>query len=429
MISTERSGPPSSQLTVTSGPTDGVPPQLSTHILLDLSRLLLHAQRFAPSGIDRVELAYAKHLIKARRDRVRFVAYWGRLGLLCDDRAAAFIEALDAAWSGAAIDRAVRRRAVRLARILRAQVLLRGEAPLHAHARARGDQVVYLLVSHHGLLWPSALIRFKERTGARFVCLVHDLIPIKYPEYVRWGEARRHRRRMDTVAHLADRVVVNSAGTAAALERHFEMMGRIAPIRVAPLGIDLRASACSLPGTATEPPYFICIATIEPRKNHLLLLKVWQHLVTALGSRAPRLILVGRRGPKSRKIVALIKQSGPARELIEEHNNLPDTAAARFVVGARALLYPSFAEGYGLPVAEALALGVPVLCSDLSELREIGRHVPEYLDPLNEAAWRAAILDYAQTSSMRRQEQLIRLARWRPPSWEQHFSRVQPLLD
>jgi glycosyltransferase involved in cell wall biosynthesis len=47
---------------------------------------------------------------------------------------------------------------------------------------------------------------------------------------------------------------------------------------------------------------------------------------------------------------------------------------------------PSLAEGYGLPVAEALALGVPVLCSDLPELREIGLDAPEYLDPLDRRA-------------------------------------------
>jgi glycosyltransferase involved in cell wall biosynthesis len=99
------------------------------------------------------------------------------------------------------------------------------------------------------------------------------------------------------------------------------------------------------------------------------------------------------------------------------------------VEGACALLYPSFAEGYGLPVAEALALGVPVLCSDLPELREIGHEVPEYLDPCDERAWRRAILDYAQIDSLRRQNQLSRLAEWRAPSWEQHFDRVLPLID
>jgi glycosyltransferase involved in cell wall biosynthesis len=398
------------------------------HIFLDLSRLLWRAERFAPTGIDRVELAYAKHLIATRHERVSFAGYWGRLGLLPDDRSVAFVQALDAVWSGASIDRKARARTAVLARRLRARLLLCGAASLYGRARAHGDHIVYLLVSHHGLVRPTALIRFKARTGARFVCLVHDLIPIKYPEYVRRGDAQRHRRRMDTVANLADRVIANSAGTAAALDRHLKAAGSTAPIRVAPLGIDLRRPA-RLPEALGESPYFVCVATIEPRKNHHLLLDVWRQLAALPGGGAPRLVLIGRRGLRSRKIIASFDRSGLARGLIEEHNYLPDAAVSRLVAGAQALLYPSFAEGYGLPVAEALALGVPVLCSDLPELREIGLDVPEYFDPLDRLVWRDAVLDYAQSASIRRQAQLARLSRWHPPSWEQHFTEVQPLLD
>jgi glycosyltransferase involved in cell wall biosynthesis len=401
---------------------------LRTHIFLDLSRLLWRAERFAPTGIDRVELAYAKHLLATARERVSFAGYWGRLGLLPDDRAAAFIAALDAVWSGAAVDRAALARTAHLARRLRAGLLLRGEAALYRRAGSGGGHPVYLLVSHHGLVRPAALIRFKERTGAHFVCLVHDLIPIRHPEYVRWGDARRHRRRMNSVARLADRVIANSAGTARALERHLARAGRTAPIRVAPLGIDLPPSS---PPTSPEStaPYFVCVATIEPRKNHLLLLDVWRQLGAARGAATPRLVLVGRRGWKSRNIILRLERSGPVRALVEEHNDLPDGAVARLVAGARALLYPSFAEGYGLPVAEALALGVPVLCSDLPELREIGAEVPEYFDPLDRRAWRDAVLDYAETRSRRRQDQLARLRRWQPPSWERHFLEVAPFFD
>jgi glycosyltransferase involved in cell wall biosynthesis len=387
---------------------------------------LWRAERFAPTGIDRVELAYAKHLLAAGGEHVSFSGYWGRLGLLRDENAAAFIKALDAVWSGSAIDRAARARTALLARALRANLLLWGEAPLYRRARAWGGQILYLLVSHHGLVRPTALMRFKERTGARFVCLVHDLIPIRHPEYVRRGDASRHRRRMDSVARLADRVIVNSAGTAAALECHFLEAGRSPPIRVAPLGIDL-CPATAAPSVA-RLPYFVCIATIEPRKNHLLLLAIWRRLAE-LGSSAPRLVLIGRRGWKSHKVVAAIERRGRLRGLVAEHNALPDAAVAVILAGARALLYPSFAEGYGLPVAEALALGVPVLCSDLPELREIGREVPEYLNPGDCQTWHEAVLDYMTATSTRRRAQLARLVQWQPPSWEEHFREVRTLLD
>ena len=96
--------------------------------------------------------------------------------------------------------------------------------------------------------------------------------------------------------------------------------------------------------------------------------------------------------------------------------------------GARALLLPSFAEGYGLPLAEALAQGSPVLCSDIPVFHEIGGGVPDYLDPTDGPAWRAAVLDYAQPQSPGRQAQVQRLGGWSQPTWAQHFARVDAAL-
>jgi len=62
-------------------------------------------------------------------------------------------------------------------------------------------------------------------------------------------------------------------------------------------------------------------------------------------------------------------------------------------------------------------------------LREVGREVPEYLDPDDLRGWEDAILDYAKNGSLRRQAQLTRLTAWRAPSWEDHFTKLQPLID
>jgi len=401
--------------------------RLNAHLVFDLSRLIWRSARFAPTGIDRVELAYARHLIATARDRLSFTGWWGRLGLLPNGDAIAMVEALNAMWSGSAVDRAAHGKARAIAQKLRRHVMLRGAVSLYAHLARLGKPIVYVLVSHHRLHRPAELERLKRRTGAQFVFLVHDLIPIEYPEHVRLGHARQHQRRMETVARLADRVIVNSAGTETALRRHLALTDTAVPIVVAPLGIDLCPTG---PAAATaERPYFICVATIEPRKNHILLLEIWHRLAVKLGTEAPRLVFVGRRGWKSKHIVDAIRSSAPLRALVEEHNRLPDAAVARLLSGACALLYPSFAEGYGLPVAEALALGVPVLCSDLAELREVGRDAPEYLDPRDATAWYRAVFDYVQPHSTARQAQLNRLAAWQAPSWDEHFAIVQPVIE
>ena len=400
-----------------------------SHIVFDLSRLLWHAERVAPTGIDRVELAYARHLIATARDRLSFVGWWGRFGLLPDDPAAALVKSLDALWSGNTLARPLQPRAAKLAWQLRRHLIVAGgERPLCSQLHADRGRLVYLLVSDHHLHQPAALTRFKERTGARFVIFVHDLIPIEYPEHVSRKQPERHHRRMEAVARLADSVIVNSTDTGNAFHRHLIARNSTIPVVVAPLGIDLGAAPCIGP-SGSDQPYFVCIATIEPRKNHRLLLEVWKRLSHRLGTKAPRLVLVGRRGRKNKRILTPLRGSPLLQSLVAEHTRLPDAAVAQLLAGARASLFPSFAEGFGLPVAEALALGVPVLCSNLPALREVGQDVPEYLDPSDLSAWEEAIVEYARKGSPRRQGQLNRLTAWRAPSWDEHFKKLVPLIN
>jgi glycosyltransferase involved in cell wall biosynthesis len=401
---------------------------MTPHIVLDLSRLMWRAARFAPTGIDRVELAYARHLIATARDRLSFAGWWGRLTLLPADDAVAMVAALERMWSGQVVDPAARSAVRALVRKLRRHALTRGEAPLHRHLRGVDRPIVYLLVSHYRLHRPDAIERLKRRCGARVVMLIHDLIPIQHPEHVPNWQARRHPRRMNAVARLADGVIVNSTGTGDALRRFLARHRATAPIVVAPLGIDLIPP----PGSRAEPvqpPYFIYVSTIEPRKNHAVLVAVWRELREALGDATPKLMLIGRHGFQSRDILAPLRQSPWMLGVVDEQTQLSDAEVARRVGGACAALFCSFAEGFGLPVAEALSFGVPVLCSDLPELREVGGDVPEYLDPHDPGQWARMIADYARPGSAVRQAQLERLKHWSAPSWEAHFRLAMPLID
>jgi glycosyltransferase involved in cell wall biosynthesis len=265
-----------------------------------------------------------------------------------------------------------------------------------------------------------------RRQGCRFVPLIHDLIPLLHPEYARQGQAEKHRRRIATTARLADAILVNSAATAADLEPWLSGRDTPLPIRVAPLGIvtpEVQAPPVAL------RPYFVVLGTIEPRKNHLLLLNLWRQMAATLGPAAPRLVVIGRRGWENENIIDMLERCAAIDGLVEETGPLPDREVASLLRGARALLFPSFAEGFGLPLAEALALGVPVIASDLPALREVGGAVPDYLDPLDGAGWRNAVVDYARPDSAARRAQLARLPGWTPPSWSKHFAIVDGVLD
>lgn len=397
---------------------------LSGNIVFDLSALIGMEQHRTPRGIPRVELAYAKHLLNLAPERLGFCAFWGRLSAVPTEAAVALVEALDLCWAGGEGSAAAGKHAAAITWRLRREILLRGESALYT--RSAGT-AVFLIVSHPLLGRMRMLQRVKDSTQARLVCLVHDLIGIDFPELVRPRQRRRHRDRMDSVARFADAVIVNSCATRAVFRRRYEPAGFQAPLVVAPLGIDLGMRPAT-PVVAADP-YFVCVATIEPRKNHRLLFSLWHRLAAEFGRSAPRLVLIGHRGWQSDRILGNAGRSQIHSGLIEEYNSLSDAEVARLLVSARALLYPTFAEGYGLPVAEALALRVPVICSDLAELREVGRNVPEYLNPHDEPAWLEMVRDYASAGSAGREAQLCRMAGWQPPSWQEHFAIVQPVLD
>ncbi len=403
-------------------------PDGTAMIALDLSRLLSRAGRGTPTGIDRVELAFAEHLLASGRP-VCFaaVAASGRLALLPDRPAQKFVNAIGTAWRGGH-DRERQDRKVRhIARQAHIALLANRERALTVQMQEDGTPPIYLLVSHHHLERRGMIARLKERTAARFVCLIHDLIPIEFPEYAKPGQAENHLRRIETAAELGDALIVNSGVTRDALMPHLDRAGRAPPVLVAPFGADLPPAAAAGPPPINRP-YFVYVSTIEARKNHLLLLNLWRQMALELGDSAPLLVLVGQRGWETENVIDMLDRSPGIRSTVIEHNSLPDNEMVGLLKGARAMLLPSFAEGFGFPLIEALQLGIPALCSDIPALRETGDVVPEYFDPLDGVGWRAAILDYARPGSPRRAAQLRRLQSWQAPRWDDYFATVDRFI-
>ena len=386
-------------------------------LMLDLSRLISRSWHPTPTGVDRVEMAYAQEFLRLCPARLAFAAQslaWQ--GRLPRELALDFLARTARRWEG---ETGVPDQLQSLWGALRLT-----PSPRVSAGETGG---VFLHLSPRGLDRTALIRTFLARERSRYVPFVHDLIPLEFPEYARPGGGARCRRNLATIRALADGVLVNSHATARALAPHLASARRPIPIMVAPL-----APSLPTPVRAAEPPkrpYFVMLGTIEPRKNHLLLLAIWRSLALELGPEAtPRLVLIGRRGWENENIVDLLDRGGIVRTVVEERGRLPDREVSALIAGARALVMPSFAEGFGLPVAEALSLGTPVIASDLPALREAGGSAAEYLDPLDGAAWRTAVLDYAAPASPRRARQLARIARWRAPTWRAHVAGVLEFL-
>lgn len=403
---------------------------MKTGILLDISRLLYDGGRRTPTGILRVELAYAQHWLAHNPDGVMFAAknLFGRLGLIGQGQAKRFIAQTAALWLSEEASATGRYRVWARSLWIRYWLLWRGEWLLHRVLRRGQTSAVYVVVSHAHLESPAPIERLKRRTGARFVYFVHDVIPWQFPEFDTPGWGPRVERRARAAAALADAILVNSEDTRATFIEMVGLATRQLPIVVAPLGVrPLGVQPKAVVKTAGVP-YFVMVATIEPKKNHFFLLNIWRQLRAQLQEATPRLILIGKRGWENENVVDMLERSSALAGIVEERSNLSDSAVVEVLLGARALLLPSFAEGYGLPLAEALSLGVPALCSDIPALREVGGAVPEFIDPLDGPSWRRAIVDYAGEQSPRRQAQVARLKGWRAPSWDEHFRSVDALV-
>jgi glycosyltransferase involved in cell wall biosynthesis len=396
---------------------------VNQRLILDISRLLLAAWRQTPSGIERVEMAYAKRLRQSATLDFAAANVFRHLCILPRRLAFDYLDALEQTWTSGGS--APRRRIIQLAIVINAFIL--GQRLLRPRVRFspqnRGAAVLYINLSHENLTRPHVIGRFIQSHEAKVVLFIHDLIPLEFPEYVRPGQAALHRARLETALALADALLVNSNATRQAVIRHAGTRS-VAPIHVLPLAVHGNLPIRETNGPA---PYFVCLGTIEPRKNHLLLLHVWRSLA-ATEVIVPRLLVIGRRGWENEMVVDMLERCADLAGHVEERPGVTDDALRGLLAGARALLLPSFAEGFGLPVAEALRSGTPAICSDLPALREAGGLVPEYLDPLDGLAWRQAILDYATPGSPRRQAQLERLRHWQPPSWSDHFAAFDQVI-
>lgn len=388
-----------------------------SEIVLDITRLLSRVLHPTPTGVDRVEMAYARGLLEAVPDRLRFAAVHpsGIYGRLPTKAVTRFLDVTEQRWREEGLGE-------QSLRLFAAKALL----SLRPRIARAGDKRLYLQPSPNNLIKPALMRAFLKRENARLVCLVHDLIPIQYPEYARPGGADMHARRMWTVASMADGIIANSQATLDALQPWLDRAGRQPVTTVAHLGTETRANVA--PHTF-DRAYFVCVGTIEPRKNHLLLLHLWRAMAERNGPEAmPRLILIGRRGWENEQVIDLLDRCPALKDCVEEHAGLPDSQVQAMIAGARGLLLPSFAEGYGMPVTEALALGVPVLCSDLPALREAGGDVPLFLDPLDGRGWQSAIDDLAHPDSAERQAQMRRMAAWKAATWPEHIAIVLALL-
>lgn len=251
-----------------------------------------------------------------------------------------------------------------------------------------GD-IFLLLDSSWHLNFYNLAERLKNQ-GASIVSVVYDLIPITHPQFCDAGLTKIFERWFDWIATTADgfmcisqtvqadvqRAVAERLGDGVASQRKFEYfhLGSELDLVQRDTSVDPRIKEIFDTGEDT----YLMVGTIEPRKNHIYLIKTFESL-WAKGSKA-RLCIVGKIGWKSDELIGLIQRHPELNKRLFMFNQLNDTGLEYAYAHASALLFPSHAEGFGLPLVEAMQRGVPVMASDLPVFREIGGEYVAYFD-------------------------------------------------
>lgn len=401
---------------------------------LDITRLVSRVGRGPDTGVDRVERAYLRDLIG--RDTPLYALCRTAFGHVLLDRGG--LEAIDARLSGSrpwgppdvigrlsrrlpparqAAEADLRRHALGRARRARLGALLRRHLP---------EGTAYLNVGHSDL-GPEVFAAWRALPGARIAVLIHDTIPLDHPEFQRPGTPARFEGILRRTGAEADLVICNSAHTQARACHHFRRFGRVPETLVAPLGVTpSRPDPSALPASIDlSRPVFLALGTIEPRKNHALLLDVWERLRREIAPEdMPLLVIAGTRGWENEAVFRRLDALPPGADVLEV-SGLGDAAIAALMERAAALLFPSRSEGFGLPPMEAAARGTPVICSNLPVFREFLGDYPVYADPDDVYFWAQSIRKtMAEQMQAGRSRAAIRRTPISLPSWNGHFNLV-----
>lgn len=232
--------------------------------------------------------------------------------------------------------------------------------------------------------WP-ATDAFMAR-GGRLCGLVHDLLPLNRGDWFRPGLQVAFAAHLSALTRRSSLLLVPSRHVGAQLEAYLRQSNDpgtgVSPPRLLAHGSDLglaQPSSHEPRHTARRHGDFdLMVATLEPRKNHALALDAFDQLWAQGCSR--QLVLVGAAGWQVEPLLARIKHHPHNGQRLHWYADLSDAALVTLYRHARALLYLSRDEGFGLPLLEARQLGCPVIAADIPVLREVGQDWPTYVD-------------------------------------------------
>ena len=284
-----------------------------------------------------------------------------------------------------------------------------------------GDMIISLGAGWGIPGYIKSIADLKRCYGIKFSMLVHDLIPIQYESLVEPRHTVQFRSWLQEAIAAADIVFTNSNYTRTALVEFASKSGwRLPCVEVLQLGSGLVDRLAARDQTTITLParYVLFVSTIEARKNHRLLVRVWQRLLQRhRADRVPNLIFAGKIGWLVDDLLANLEASEYLNGKIVLLRGLTDAELQRAYHSCLFTVFPSFCEGWGLPIAESLAHGKFCVASNRTSMPEVAGNLIDCFDPSNEDDALAKIeRPLIDPTYLAAREERLR-AEYRPRTW------------
>ena len=392
----------------------------------DITRLLAKVDNTTPSGIDRVDIRYAKSIVDSK-NKVYFVSIVK--GIFCAVDNDYGINVINYLYNKWILNNSIRfsKKDIKPSMF---DVGFRCDCKFYKivdrklfNLLSNSHGGVYINTSHYGVGKVEAYYVFKVLGNLKIVFFLHDLIPIDFPEYVNDGDKDQHIIRVRAMALFSDLIIVNSVYTEKRLYDFCDKIGISYPkCIVNKIGIeDKFLSGNTYNNKIISGDYFVYVSTIEARKNHIMLLNIWRDMVVTKEKNIPKLVFIGKTGWKNSSSIDMIRNCESIKEYIVHLEGVQDDNLINIVKNAKGFLFPSFVEGWGMPLVEAIALKTPIICSDIEVFHEAGQDLITYISPIDGISWKNEILHITNCNEYRNKK-IENFRDYIMPTWERHFN-------
>jgi len=290
----------------------------------------------------------------------------------------------------------------------------------------RGDWLVNV-----GASWsmPSYFIQIRQlkRRGVKCAFFVHDCIPLLHPAYFEYNHTIEHSYWLYQVRETADLVICNSEATRA---DYLELVkpDNVDNVRVARLDASWAAEIASPEIEALgsdllaergvfDDDFVLCVGTIEPRKNHITLIHVWDRLRNTHPGNCPKLLCVGRIGWKSDAVISQARALGLNESYVFFTGPLSDEILSFLYKKCLFSMYLSYYEGWGLPITESLNAGKLCIAGSSAALKEAGAGHVIHVDERSETSVYDAVTKLLGNELSRASAERKIRDSYRPRSW------------